>query len=91
MAVIDYQQFMNDRIQKVKPSGIRRFFDIANEMDHVISLSIGEPDFSTPWHVRQAGIESLEKGRTWYTPNRGFARASSGNLQLFSTAFSCFL
>ena len=73
MAVIDYQQFMNDRIQKVKPSGIRRFFDIANEMDHVISLSIGEPDFSTPWHVRQAGIESLEKGKTWYTPNRGFA------------------
>ena len=80
MAVIDYQQFMNDRIQKVKPSGIRRFFDIANEMDHVISLSIGEPDFSTPWHVRQAGIESLEKGRTWYTPNRGlpsFVRKSA--------------
>lgn len=48
MAVIDYQQFMNDRIQKVKPSGIRRFFDIANEMDHVISLSIGEPDFPHP-------------------------------------------
>ena len=54
MAVIDYQQFMNDRIQKVKPSGIRRFFDIANEMDHVISLSFGEPDFSTPWHLPQA-------------------------------------
>ena len=82
MAVIDYQQFMNDRIQKVKPSGIRRFFDIANEMDHVISLSIGEPDFSTPWHVRQAGIESLEKGRTWYTPNRRRGADSSALLCL---------
>ena len=71
MAVIDYQQFMNDRIQKVKPSGIRRFFDIANEMDHVISLSIGEPDFFTPWHIREEGITTLEKGRTRYTPNRG--------------------
>ena len=56
----------------MKPSGIRRFFDIANEMEDVISLSIGEPDFSTPWHVREAGIDSLRKGKTWYTPNRGF-------------------
>jgi len=72
VAVIDYQQFMNDRIQKVKPSGIRRFFDIANEMDHVISLSIGEPDFSTPWHVRQAGIDHW-KGKNLVYPNRGFA------------------
>lgn len=70
--MIDYQRLLNDRIKNVKPSGIRRFFDIANEMDHVISLSIGEPDFSTPWHVRQAGIDSLEKGKTWYTPNKGF-------------------
>ncbi|MBQ7218864.1 MAG: aminotransferase class I/II-fold pyridoxal phosphate-dependent enzyme, partial [Ruminococcus sp.] len=46
--------------------------DIVNEMDDVISLSVGEPDFQTPWHVREAGIRSLEKGRTWYTPNRGF-------------------
>ena len=52
-------------------SGIRRFFDIASEMEHVISLSIGEPDFKTPWHIREAGIESLEKGKTWYTPNKG--------------------
>ena len=63
--------FLNSRIQKVKPSGIRKFFDIANEMD-VISLSIGEPDFTTPWHIREAGIHSIEKGRTWYSPNRGF-------------------
>ncbi|HBN81479.1 MAG TPA: pyridoxal phosphate-dependent aminotransferase, partial [Ruminococcaceae bacterium] len=63
---------MNREIVSLKPSGIRRFFDIANEMDNVISLSIGEPDFSTPWHVREEGIRSLEKGKTWYSPNRGF-------------------
>ena len=70
--MIDYESRMNDEIVRLKPSGIRRFFDIAAEMDNVISLSIGEPDFSTPWHVRQTGIQSLEKGRTWYSPNRGF-------------------
>jgi aminotransferase len=63
---------LNDEVKVIKPSGIRRFFDIANEMDHVISLSIGEPDFSTPWHVRQEGIKTLEDGKTWYSPNRGF-------------------
>jgi len=71
--VIDYSKFLNKSIQQVKPSGIRKFFDIAVEMDNVISLSIGEPDFQTPWHIREAGIKSLEKGQTWYTPNRGFA------------------
>lgn len=70
--MIDYQNFINDKIKQVKPSGIRKFFDIAVEMDNVISLSIGEPDFQTPWHIREAGITSLEKGKTWYTPNRGF-------------------
>ena len=52
-SVIDYELMLNDEVKQIKPSGIRRFFDIANEMEHVISLSIGEPDFSTPWHVRQ--------------------------------------
>jgi Aspartate/tyrosine/aromatic aminotransferase len=70
--VIDYQLMLNEEVKQLKPSGIRRFFDIANEMDHVISLSIGEPDFSTPWHVRQEGIKTLEDGKTWYSPNRGF-------------------
>ncbi len=70
---MDYSSKINDTIKNVKPSGIRKFFDIVNEMDNVISLSIGEPDFKTPWHVRKAGIDSLEMGRTWYTPNRGFA------------------
>ena len=69
---MDYGKKLTESIQSVKPSGIRRFFDIVNEMDNVISLSVGEPDFQTPWHVREAGIKSLELGRTWYTPNRGF-------------------
>lgn len=70
--MIDYNSKINDSIKNVKPSGIRKFFDIVNEMDNVISLSIGEPDFKTPWHIRKAGIDSLERGKTWYTPNRGF-------------------
>ena len=70
--MIDYQSFLNREVQEIKPSGIRRFFDIASEMDNVISLSIGEPDFSTPYHVRQEGIRTLEQGKTWYSPNRGF-------------------
>ena len=72
--MIDYDKYLNKTIMSVKPSGIRKFFDIANEMDDVISLSVGEPDFQTPWHIREKGIKSLEKGKTWYTPNRGFAQ-----------------
>ena len=71
-SVIDYQLMLNGGVRSMKPSGIRRFFDIANEMEGVLSLSIGEPDFTTPWHVREAGIRSLEDGKTWYSPNRGF-------------------
>ncbi len=72
--MIDYENLVNNTVKGIKPSGIRRFFDIANEMEDVISLSVGEPDFHTPWHIREAGIESLEKGRTRYTPNRGFLK-----------------
>lgn len=71
--MIDYNSLLNKNIKEMKPSGIRRFFDIASEMEHVISLSIGEPDFKTPWHVREAGIESLERGDTRYTSNKGLA------------------
>ncbi len=72
--MIQYDKYFNKRIQSVKPSGIRKFFDIANEMKDVISLSIGEPDFQTPWHIRDEGIKTLEKGKTWYSPNRGFSQ-----------------
>ena len=69
--MIDYSKYLNEAARNIKPSGIRRFFDIANEMDDVISLSIGEPDFFTPWHIREAAIMALEKGKTRYTANRG--------------------
>lgn len=62
---------LSKRITTIEPSGIRRFFDIANEMENVISLGVGEPDFDTPWHIRDEGIYSLEKGRTFYTSNSG--------------------
>ena len=84
---MDYSCLLNQKIQNLKPSGIRRFFDIANEMDHVISLSIGEPDFTTPWHVRQEGIESLRRGKTWYSPNRGFAELRSQISNYFARRF----
>ena len=58
-------------ITQIQPSGIRKFFDIVNEMDGAISLGVGEPDFDTPWHVRDAGIRSLEMGKTFYTSNAG--------------------
>ena len=60
-----------DKIVDIKPSGIRKFFDIVNEMEDAISLGVGEPDFDTPWHIRDEGIYSLEKGRTFYTSNAG--------------------
>lgn len=60
-----------DKVVEIKPSGIRKFFDIVHEMKDAISLGVGEPDFDTPWHIRDEGIYSLEKGRTFYTSNAG--------------------
>lgn len=68
---MDYDKILSRRTVAIKPSGIRKFFDIAAEMDDVISLGVGEPDFKTPWNIRRAGIESLERGHTWYTANSG--------------------
>ncbi len=62
---------LSQMVMSIEPSGIRRFFDIASTMDNVISLGVGEPDFDTPWHIREEGIYSLEKGRTFYTSNAG--------------------
>ena len=62
---------LSDKIVKIPPSGIRKFFDIVSEMKDAISLGVGEPDFETPWHIREEGIYSLEKGRTFYTSNAG--------------------
>lgn len=69
--MLDYQSLIAQKVRDIKPSGIRKFFDIVAEMDDVISLGVGEPDFATPWHIRNAGIYSLEKGKTWYTSNAG--------------------
>ena len=69
---MNYDQIISQKIQNIKPSGIRKFFDILEEMTDAISLGIGEPDFVTPWHIRDAGIYSLERGRhTKYTSNAG--------------------
>ena len=62
---------LSDKVVGLEPSGIRKFFDIVNEMPDAISLGVGEPDFDTPWHVREEGIYSLEQGRTFYTSNAG--------------------
>ena len=69
--MIDYSKVLSRTVTEMKPSGIRKFFDIANTMEDVISLGVGEPDFRTPWQVRSAGIRSLESGSTRYTSNRG--------------------
>ena len=62
---------LSDKVVEMKPSGIRKFFDLVQEMPNAISLGVGEPDFDTPWHIREEGIYSLEKGRTFYTSNAG--------------------
>jgi len=69
--MIDYSKVLSQRAVDLKPSGIRKFFDILDEMQGVISLTVGQPDFVTPWHIREAAIESLEKGKTYYTSNSG--------------------
>ena len=68
---MDYQKLLSPTVVGIKPSGIRKFFDIASTMEDVISLGVGEPDFPTPWEIRKAGILSLESGKTRYTSNRG--------------------
>ena len=70
---VNYENILSERVKEVQPSGIRRFFDILEEMKDAISLGVGEPDFVTPWHIRDAGIYSLEKGHTKYTSNAGMA------------------
>ena len=72
--MIDYGSVLNPTVAEMKPSGIRKFFDIASGMEDVISLGVGEPDFQTPWQIRKAGISSLERGNTKYTANTGLKK-----------------
>ena len=71
--MIDYDKLIAKKCREMKPSGIRKFFDLANAMEGVISLGVGEPDFQTPWNVRHAAITALEKGKTKYTANSGLS------------------
>lgn len=66
-----YEKYLSDKVKQIKPSGIRKYFDMASEMEGVISLGVGEPDFTTPWHICEAAIYSIEDGRTHYTANQG--------------------
>lgn len=68
---MDFSQIINPVVRDLPPSGIRKFFDLANQMEGVISLGVGEPDFATPWSIREAAIYSIEKGKTFYTANQG--------------------
>lgn len=86
--MMDYSKILSQRAVQLKPSGIRRFFDIAAEMEDVISLGVGEPDFKTPWSIRRAGIESLEKGHTWYTANAGLLALRSEITNYLNRRFS---
>ncbi len=69
--MIDYNDILSKRITSVKPSGIRKFFDLLDEVKDVTSLTVGQPDFVTPWHIREAAIDSLRSGKTYYTANSG--------------------
>mgnify|MGYP003290609822 CR=1 FL=1 len=68
---MDYSKILSKTTVSLKPSGIRKFFDLLNSMDDVVALTVGQPDFPTPWHIREAGIKGLEKGMTYYTSNAG--------------------
>lgn len=85
--MMDYKKLLSHNVKGLKPSGIRRFFDILEEMDDAISLGIGEPDFVTPWHIRDAGIYSLEKGFTKYTGNAGLSRLRKSIAEFLNRRF----
>ena len=68
---MDYEKLLTDTAKNLKPSGIRKFFDVAERIPDVIALGVGEPDFKTPWHIRQAAVDALSKGQTRYTSNAG--------------------
>lgn len=85
--MVDYESKLSESIRRVKPSGIRKFFDISAEMEDVVSLSIGEPDFMTPEHIRRVGIESLEQGHTKYTANKGITELRNGIGEYYSSHY----
>ena len=85
---ISYEKVLSRRAQELKPSGIRKFFDMLEEMKDVVALTVGQPDFQTPWHIREAGILSLEKGKTYYTSNAGTLELREEIVKYLSRRFS---
>lgn len=85
--MIDYSKIMSQRIQSIEPSGIRKYFDLLGNMEDVISLTVGQPDFHTPWHIREAAIESLESGKTYYTSNSGLVELREGIVSYLNRRF----
>ena len=86
--MIDYERLLSRRVTSLKPSGIRKFFDLLSTMDDVVALTVGQPDFVTPWHIREAAIESLERGHTYYTSNAGMPELRRGIADYLSRRFS---
>ena len=80
---------LSKTIESIPPSGIRKFFDVVNEIEGAVSLGVGEPDFDTPWHVRDEGIYSLEKGRTFYTSNSGLKELREEICRFVKRKYDC--
>ncbi len=86
--MMDYSKLMSDTLQDIKPSGIRKFFDLLSNMQDVTALTVGQPDFITPWHIREAAIRSLEEGKTYYTSNAGTAELRESISRYMERRFS---
>lgn len=84
---MDYNKFLSDKVQGVKPSGIRKFFDMLSTMKDVISLTVGQPDFPTPYHISNAAVESITKNKTYYTSNSGLIELRQGIADYLSRRF----
>ena len=88
MIEMDYDGVLSEKVRGIKPSGIRRYFAIAEEMEDVISLGVGEPDFKTPWVIRKAGMDSLAKGKTQYSANAGLSMLRSEIVRYLDRRFN---
>lgn len=86
--MMDYTSLLSRTVMGLKKSGIRKFFDLLDTMDDVVSLTVGQPDFVTPWHIREAGIESLQRGKTYYTSNAGTPELREEICRYLSRRFS---
>ncbi len=86
--MIDYSNILNPTVAELKPSGIRKFFDLLENLKDTVALTVGQPDFVTPWHIREAGIESLQKGKTYYTSNAGTIELRQSIANYLSRRFS---